>query len=214
MAKVIVIGASGFGRECLDVLDAMKSAGHDLDVLGVLDDGPSDFNLTALGQRGSDYLGQIDSWLDGTVAGVGYVVGIGDPAVREQIARRCDEAGLTPFTAVHPSAALGSGCAISSGSVICANATISTNVRLGSHVHVNPAATVGHDSALADFVSINPAATVSGTVTIGRRTLVGAGAIVLQGLTIGEDALVGAGAVITRDVPAGKIAKGVPARWT
>ena len=47
---------------------------------------------------------------------------------------------------------------------------------------------------------------------IGRRASIGSGAVILCGITIGEGALVGAGAVVTRDVPAGGIVAGVPAR--
>ena len=49
-------------------------------------------------------------------------------------------------------------------------------------------------------------------VTIRRNTWIGAGAVVLPGVTVGENAIVGAGAVVTKDVPAGTVVAGVPAK--
>ncbi|MCO5092817.1 sugar O-acetyltransferase [Bosea sp. (in: a-proteobacteria)] len=49
-------------------------------------------------------------------------------------------------------------------------------------------------------------------VRIGRNVWIGGGAIILPGVTIGDDAIIGAGSVVTRDVPAGRIAVGNPAR--
>ena len=49
-------------------------------------------------------------------------------------------------------------------------------------------------------------------VRIGRGCFIGARAILLKGVTLGDRAIVGAGAVVTRDVPAGHIAVGNPAR--
>jgi maltose O-acetyltransferase len=49
-------------------------------------------------------------------------------------------------------------------------------------------------------------------ITIGDNVWLGGGAIVCPGVTIGADTVVGAGAVVTRDLPAGVLAAGVPAR--
>ena len=49
-------------------------------------------------------------------------------------------------------------------------------------------------------------------VVIGAGTWLGARVIVLPGVTVGDGAVVGAGAVVTRDVPAGAIAVGSPAK--
>lgn len=49
-------------------------------------------------------------------------------------------------------------------------------------------------------------------VVVGRDVWIGANAVVLPGVTIGDDSVVAAGAVVTKDVPAGVIVGGVPAR--
>lgn len=210
--KVMVVGASGFGRECLDVLEAMKSAGEQIDICGVIDDSPSERNLARLAQRGIAYLGTTENWLTKAETDIRFLVGIGNPQIRRRLAELLEGRGLTAFTAVHPSAGVGSRAQLQAGVVVCGGAQISTNVRLGRHAHVNPSAVIGHDSVLDDFVSVNPAAVISGEVAVGRETLIGAGAVVLQGLVVGAGTVVGAAACVTKDLPAGAVAVGIPAR--
>jgi maltose O-acetyltransferase len=49
-------------------------------------------------------------------------------------------------------------------------------------------------------------------ITIGDNVWLGGGVIVCPGVSIGENTVVGAGAVVTRDLPAGVLAVGNPAR--
>lgn len=49
-------------------------------------------------------------------------------------------------------------------------------------------------------------------VVVGDDVWLGARVVVLPGVTIGDGAVVGAGSVVTKDVPAGAIAVGTPAR--
>ncbi|MFE7132845.1 sugar O-acetyltransferase [Streptomyces sp. NPDC057638] len=49
-------------------------------------------------------------------------------------------------------------------------------------------------------------------ITIGDNVWLGGGVIVCPGVTIGENTVVGAGTVVTKDLPAGVLAVGNPAR--
>jgi maltose O-acetyltransferase len=49
-------------------------------------------------------------------------------------------------------------------------------------------------------------------IVVGDNVWLSAGVIVCPGVTIGADTVVGAGAVVARDLPAGVVAMGVPAR--
>lgn len=111
-------------------------------------------------------------------------------------------------------------------------------VDYGSRVHIGAGTFVNYDCVMLDVAPIrigarcqiaprvqlltathplDPDARRAGwesgaPITIGDNVWLGGGVIVCPGVTIGDDTVVGAGAVVTRDLPAGVLAVGVPAR--
>jgi sugar O-acyltransferase (sialic acid O-acetyltransferase NeuD family) len=212
--QLVVVGAGGFGREVLDIVEAMNRAGATLELLGSIDD--SDANTALLQRRGGTYLGPIERYAGGLTPGVTlrFVIGIGAGAVRRDIDATLTNLGLERATLVHPMATVGSDTRIAEGCILAAGARVTTNIALGCHTHIHVNATVGHDATLGEFVSVFPGATVSGSVHLADGATIGTGANVLPGVTVGAGAFVGAGAVVNADVAPGITVAGVPAKPT
>jgi acetyltransferase-like isoleucine patch superfamily enzyme len=108
------------------------------------------------------------------------------------------------------------------------NLTVERASRIGGRVRCSPGSHLTSSCVLADGVFLGAGVrTVNDREMIwrnpgrepelippsfGHGARVGSGATILAGVTVGDHALVGAGSVVTRDIPAGAVAYGVPAR--
>ena len=104
---------------------------------------------------------------------------------------------------------VGAGVVLSTGLV----------VHCSEHVEIGDLTIIGEYSTLADSSHLRTPpgkpvhhAVQSAAVVLGSNCWLGAGVVVAPGVTVGDQCFVGAGAVVTRDVPAGWLAAGVPAK--
>jgi maltose O-acetyltransferase len=86
-------------------------------------------------------------------------------------------------------------------------------VTIGARTQIGPAVQIYTADHPRDPSLRRTGAELGHPIQIGRDVWIGGGAIILPGVTIGDDAVIGAGSVVTRDVPAGFIARGNPARF-
>jgi len=124
------------------------------------------------------------------------------------------------FTVVLPGARIGADCNIN------AQVFIENDVEVGDRVTVKCGVQLWDGLRVADDVFIGPNVTFTNDKTprsrqtppefqrthIERGASIGANATILGGVRIGAGALIGAGSVVTRDVPAGELWVGQPAR--
>lgn len=204
--NIVIVGAGGFGREVLDVVEAVngdaESAGEPKlwRFLGFLDDDKPDTH-----GRG-DIIGPVKRLNEWHAA---YVIGIGDPSVRRQLDKTTDRRAAV---LVHPAATIGADVTLGPGTVVTAGVRVTNHIWIGRHVHLNLNATVGHEAILHDYVTVNPGATISGEVTLEEGVTIGTGAAVNQQRKVGPWSTIGSGAAVVKDIPAGVVATGVPAK--
>ena len=110
---------------------------------------------------------------------------------------------------------------------ICAHCFVENDVKIGNNVTVKSGVYLWDGIEIEDEVFIGPNVTFTNDkyprskqypdqyqkTVIKKGASLGAGAIVLCGLTVGEDAMIGAGAVVTKDIPAGQLWMGNPAKY-
>ena len=121
-----------------------------------------------------------------------------------------DNTKVGSFVEIQKNARIGRNCKISSHTFICEGVDIEDEVFVGHGVSfindkypraVNPAGALQTE---ADW-KVQP-------TRVRRGATIGTGAVLLCGITVGEAAVVGAGSVVTKNVPAGAVVAGNPAR--
>lgn len=206
MKRIIVIGAGGNSKVIIDIIFGRIALGEELELFGILDD---DKNKKSL--RGYPVLGEIDkirTFLQDD--DIFFINGIGDNFTRKKIYKTYPTDRY--YTAIHPSAVIGSGVAIEPGCVVMPGAIINADSSIGKHTLINTGAIVEHDNKIGAFAHLASGVATAGNVTVGECTMLGAGTKVIQGITIGSNVVVGAGAVVIRNIQDHVTAVGVPAK--
>ncbi len=66
---------------------------------------------------------------------------------------------------------------------------------------------------LSHFYNTKDRGFYAGKVTIGKNVFIGMNSVIVNAINIGDEAVIGAGSIVNRDIPAGEIWAGNPARF-
>lgn len=207
--KLIIIGAGGFGREVVWLVERINEEHQSWDILGFVDDTEVLHGTLVNGYKVLGGCNVIGSYADAC-----FVCAIGSAKDRKKIIGKiCAVFPEIQFaTLVDPSVIISKRVKVGKGSIICAGTIITVNIGVGNHVIVNLDCTIGHDVVLHDYVTLYPSVNVSGCVDIAECVELGTGVQIIQGKKIGTETIVGAGAVVVKDLPPKCTAVGSPAK--
>ena len=212
MKDLIIIGASGFGREVAWLVERINKAAeasgeHEWNLLGFIDDNPELEGKTVGGYPVLGGAACVSKYPDAMC-----VCAVGAAKTRKLIVEKPEFKNTRFATLIDPKVEISDRVAIGEGTIICAGTIVTVDISIGRHVIINLDCTIGHDAVLDDYVTLYPSVNVSGATHLSTCVELGTGAQIIQGKSVGEYAIVGAGAVIVRDIPAKCTAVGSPAK--
>jgi sugar O-acyltransferase (sialic acid O-acetyltransferase NeuD family) len=208
MGKLIIVGAGALGREIFHLArDIIDDDGFE-SIKGFLDPDPGalkghGIELPVLASEAEYVPENADR----------FVLAIGNPVLRESAAARLEGRGAQFVSLVHPSAEVVGGAKIADGCVLAQFTMLAIGASLDPHVFMNVGSVVGHDCVVGRNCVLSPGAVLGGNTILSEQVLIGSNGVVTPGRKVGMSSKIGAGSVVYRDLPAGVLAIGNPAKY-
>lgn len=193
MRNVIIIGNSGAARECYWLLLQIMERDRDLGFKGFLsfENYPQQLAELALLEIGND-----DAYLP--KRNDVFVIGTGEPALREKAYRKWKDKGAEFINLIHPDLFIPPSTEIGEANIIAYACFVSCNVKIGNANFLNTHVVLGHDVALGDANFIGSFSILQGHVKIGSRNKLAAQTNMLAKSALGDDNTVAPGSVVFR----------------
>lgn len=205
---MLVVGAGGFAKE---IIEAILDNNPEEQLVFFDDVNKYDknnflnkFPILTTKDQAKEYLGTNDKR---------FVLGIGKPSLRLKLASELKELGGEMHTVISTKSSVGKfENIIGKGSCLLQQVIVENSNTIGEGTLVHVGSLISHDVVVGNYTEISPYVKLLGKVKIGNLVSVGTGAIILPGIHVEDNAVIGAGSVVTKNVKAGEVVVGVPAK--
>ena len=186
--SLILIGAGGHARSCIDVIEQLGAfdiaglIGTEQELQGELMGYPVIGTDTDLPELAKKYqyavitVGQIRSSL-----------------VRQHLYSKVIALGFTLPPIISPIAYVSRHAFVGDGTIVMHGAIVNANSSVGNNCIINSKVLIEHDVTIGDHCHISTGAIVNGEASVGSGSFVGSGSVIKQGIVLGSRCVIGMG---------------------
>lgn len=189
LPKIILVGAGGHCRSCIDVIEAEGK----FEIAGVVDRPETGSAEPVLGYPvlGTDGdLGQLRERYACALVTVGQIK---TPAVRIRLFEQLQSLGYELPAICSPRAWISKHARVGAGTIVMHDALINAGAAIGENCIVNSKALVEHDVSVGPHCHVSTGAILNGGARVGAGTFFGSNAVCFQGAVIPAGSVVPAG---------------------
>ena len=196
MKKIILVGAGGHAKSCIDVIESNSK----YMVFGLVDNNykriKNIFQYRVIGDDND--LEKI--FLKYRIKYAHISIGLNkDLKKRRRIFLKLKKIGFKFPKIISKKSHISRHSDIGEGSIVMHNVVINSNVRIGMNCIINTNSLIEHDSVIGDHCHISTSSTINSTVSVGNNSFIGSGTIIKQCVSIGENSFINMGKKIFKN---------------
>jgi len=202
MDKILLIGAGGHARSCIDVIELSGQ----YKIVGLIEkdekNGQENLGYPILGT--DDDLENLRQKYSHALVTVGQIK---SPTTRIRLFQQLQELDYQLPFIVSPRAYISKHAQIGNGTIVLHDAMVNANAKVGKNCIINNKVLIEHDAVIGDHCHIATGGIINGEVFVGNETFIGSGAVTKQCISIGNNCIVSAGIVLKSDVEPNQLIK-------
>ncbi len=206
--KIVIIGAGGHAKICIDILRQNKL----FEIVGATSNNAGQKDIMGVPVLGTDEEVLEKLFKEGVLYAVIGIGSLKKLSLRQEIFDRLKKIGFHIPTIIHPRAIYESSTSFGEGCQVMAGAIVGSDVRVNNNCILNAGCIISHDCYLEDNIHITPGAILAGNVYVGQNSIIGMGSSIYLGVIIGNNVIVSNNANVLKDIPDDTMVAGNPAQ--
>jgi sugar O-acyltransferase (sialic acid O-acetyltransferase NeuD family) len=190
MKRLILIGAGGHCRSCIDVIEK-----EGIYAIEGLIDLSSKVGQRVLGYSIIDSDENLAKYVNSTIWFLITLGQIRSPDKRIRIFSQLEALGAQFATSVSPLAYISKHAQIGVGTVVMHHALINAGVQVGKNCIINTKALIEHDANVGDHCHVATGSIINGSSVVHRACFIGSNSTVVNNVCVPENTFIRAGSL-------------------